>query len=126
MDPKRFERLVADVFDTLPDWVHGKLGNLAVVLEGRPSRGLCKQMGIDYEEGLLGLYEGPSLLERDPAAMEGPSRVILYRQMIEDEARDEADLARVIRETLVHEIGHHFGMTEAEMEEFERAWEEKI
>ena len=125
MDRKRFERLATKVFDTLPAWVHAKLGNLAVVAEDRPSRDLCRQMGIDYREGLLGLYEGPSLLERDPAAMEGPSRVILYQRMIEAEADGDADLPRVIRETLAHEIGHHFGMTEEEMEEFERAWEGK-
>ncbi len=123
MNRKRFERLAAEVFNTFPGWVHGKLGNLAVVVEDRPSRGLCEQMGIDDAEGLLGLYEGPSLLERDPSAMEGPSRVILYQRMIEDEAGDEADLPRVIRETLAHEIGHHFGMTEAELEAFEKAWE---
>ena len=122
MDAEGFERLVQEALRHLPDWVARQMHDLEVVIEERPSRSLCKSMGIDYREGLLGLYEGPSRLERDVAAMDGPSRVSLFRRMILAEADGEADLPRVVRETLAHEIGHHFGMTEEEMDAFERAW----
>lgn len=122
MDAAGFERRVREALGRLPDWVAREMHDLEVVIEERPSRSLCASMGIDYQEGLLGLYEGPSRLEREVSAMDGPSRVSLFRRMILAEADGEADLPRVIRETLVHEIGHHFGMTEEEMDVFERAW----
>lgn len=123
MEKKGFERLVAAAMDALPAWVREKADNLEVTVEERPSRELCKDMGIDHGQGLLGLYEGPSLLEQEPGAASGPSRVILYRRMILDEAESDADVPRVIRETLAHEIGHHFGMAEEEIDRFEREWE---
>ena len=120
-----FERLVAQALDALPAWVGERMDNLGIRVEERPSKALCKDMGIPYAEGLLGLYEGPSLLERDPAVMSGPSRVVLYQRMIESEARHEADLPRVVLETLAHEIGHYFGMTDDEIEAFEAEWERR-
>lgn len=102
MDRAGFERLVERELEALPAWVRAKLGNLAVIVEEHSA-------GTE----LLGLYE----------TFEGYSRILLYRRTIAAEAWDEGDLPRVVRETLAHEIGHHFGMSEEEMEVFERAWE---
>ena len=105
-----FERLVLRELDSLPAWVRGRLDNLAFVVEE------------ESEEDLLGLFEGPSLLEREPGAMEAPARITLYRKEIEEEAGDASDIRRVVRETLAHEIGHFFGMTEEEIGRFEEKW----
>ena len=122
MNKADFERRVAETVDSLPDWVRRKMDNVAVVAEDRPSKALCRLMGIAWADGLLGLFEGPSRLERE-AGESTLCRVVLYRRMIEDEAGGDAGLSRVIRETLAHELGHYFGMDDAAIEEFEEAWE---
>lgn len=114
MNRKTFEALVEKELASLPAWVRKNLDNLAVVVEDR-----------DPKEDLLGLFEGPNRLEREPGGMDAPSRVVLYRLAIEEEAEGDAELARVVRETMAHEIGHYFGMSEEEIGVFEEEWARK-
>jgi predicted Zn-dependent protease with MMP-like domain len=105
---RRFESLVADALDELPDWVREAMDNVAVVVEDRPPEG---------EPDLLGLYEGIAQTERFDYAGALPDRITLFRSTIEAEAGDDdEELRATIAETVVHEIAHHFGISDERLE----------
>jgi predicted Zn-dependent protease with MMP-like domain len=110
-----FERLVAQALDGLPKRFAERLRNIAVIVEARPSREIAAELGGD----ILGLYQGVSELEQSPmAAYELPEIVVIYQQNIEAICRSDAEIIEEVRKTVVHEIGHHFGLSDAEMEEW--------
>jgi predicted Zn-dependent protease with MMP-like domain len=105
---RRFESLVADALDELPGWVQEAMDNVAVVVEDRPP---------DEDPDLLGLYEGIAQTERESYAGVLPDRITLYRVPIESEAGDDdEELRAVIAETVVHEVAHHFGISDERLE----------
>jgi predicted Zn-dependent protease with MMP-like domain len=105
---RRFEALVADALDELPSWVQEAMDNVAVVVEERPPAN---------EPELLGLYEGIARTERLDYAGALPDRITLYRSSIEAEAGDDdEELRAVVAETIVHEVAHHFGISDERLE----------
>ncbi|MEK7546325.1 MAG: metallopeptidase family protein [Patescibacteria group bacterium] len=124
-----FSKLADEAFASIPLRFRARLGNIVVVIEDWPTD---EQNAVGAEEGdveagdLLGLYEGVSQadLPYDTSGML-PDRVFLFQGPIEDEAEDaDGDVLRVVRETLIHEIGHHFGMDDDEIHRvFEEKWE---
>ena len=105
---RRFESLVADSLDELPGWVQEAMDNVAVVVEERPPAD---------EPELLGLYEGIARTERLDYAGALPDRITLYRSSIEAEAGDDdEELRAVVAETIVHEVAHHFGISDERLE----------
>jgi predicted Zn-dependent protease with MMP-like domain len=110
----RFEELVAEAIDGLPGWVHQRLDNVDVLVEELPP--------VDGPE-LLGLYEGVPLIRRGiDYTWALPDRITLYRRPIEREAGSgrEADLKRVVADTIVHEVAHFFGISEDRLHELGR------
>lgn len=106
---RRFERLVVEALDGLPAWVRERLENVDVLVEDTPPAD---------EPGLLGLYEGVPLTERAEYTWALPDRITLFRSTIEAEAgSDENALRRVVRETVVHEFGHFFGISDERLHE---------
>ena len=105
-----FEDLVADALDGLPEWVHERLDNVAVMVEERGPRN---------QPGLLGLYHGISLNRRGAGyAGAMPDRITLFRDAIERVARgDPARLQKVVAHTVAHEIAHHFGISDERLRE---------
>ena len=104
----RFDRLVAEAIDALPQWVHDRLDNVEVIVEEHPPRG----------EPLLGLYEGIPLTQRENYGWALPDRISLYRSTIEAEAGgDEEELKRVVADTVIHEIAHFFGISDERLHE---------
>lgn len=103
---ERFEDLVDEALDGLPDEIAGMLENVVVlVTEGRP-------------DGPLGLYEGTPLTARGQYGfMEMPDRITIFRSALCAHARDEADLVHEVRVTVVHELGHHVGIDDARLHE---------
>lgn len=103
----RFEQLVADALDALPTELAGRMDNVVVcVEESHP------------DEDLLGLYEGVPLTERELyGAMELPDTVTLYRDQICAISRDEAEVTEQVRVTVIHEVAHHFGLDDDQLEE---------
>jgi predicted Zn-dependent protease with MMP-like domain len=98
--------------------------NIAVVVEDEPSSDLLDEMEIEPPDTLLGLYQGTPLTERRwDYGNTLPDRVLIFQGPHEREAEDDEDLVTSIGETLIHEIGHYFGMSEEEIEEIEdRYW----
>jgi predicted Zn-dependent protease with MMP-like domain len=111
-----FERLVARALDGLPPRFSERLRNVAVMVEARPSREIAAELGGD----ILGLYQGASEFEQSPmAAYELPEIVVLYQENIEAVCRTDAEIIEEVRKTVIHEIGHHFGLTDEQMEQWE-------
>jgi predicted Zn-dependent protease with MMP-like domain len=129
MERDAFSRLADEAFASIPFRFRARLGNVAVVVEDWPTE---EQNAVDAHGGgeeagdLLGLYEGVSMVDLpyDTSGML-PDRVFLFQGPIEDEAEDtDGDVFRVIRETLIHELGHHFGMDDEQIHRvFEEKWE---
>lgn len=111
----RFEDLVADALDEVPDELAVEMENVAIVVEDWPTpEQLAGRGGM-----LLGLYEGVPLTSRDPITYGGvvPDKITIFRGPICERARDEDELAEQVRVTVLHEIGHHFGMDDARLHE---------
>lgn len=104
MDRARFEELVGEALADLPDWVHERLDNVAVIVEEDPP---------EEDPDLLGLYEGVPLTARGQDYFGAlPDQIRLFRSAIEAEARDEEDVKTVVQETVVHEVAHFFGISD--------------
>lgn len=109
-DRRRFEELVSDALDSLPEWVLQRLENVEVIVEDRPPPG---------EPNLLGRYHGIPLTERRHYAGVLPDTITLYKRTIEREARDEDDVRRVVAHTVEHEVAHFFGISDARLRELD-------
>jgi predicted Zn-dependent protease with MMP-like domain len=115
-----FERLVADALASIPRRFRDAMSNIAIVVLDEPPADLLDEMEIDPPDTLLGLYHGTPLTERRwDAGNQLPDRILIFQGPHERAAEDEEDLADSIAETLIHEIGHYFGMSEEEIEDIE-------
>jgi predicted Zn-dependent protease with MMP-like domain len=120
MQRDAFERLVADALASIPRRFRDAMENLAIVVEDEPSRELLRQMEIEPPDTLLGLYQGLPLTERPwDYGNALPDRILLFQGPLERDSEDEDDLVVAIGETLIHEIGHYFGLSEEEIEDIE-------
>jgi predicted Zn-dependent protease with MMP-like domain len=121
---KQFERHVAEALASIPRRFRDAMHNIAIVVEDEPAPELLADMEIEPPDTLLGLYQGTPLTERRwDYGNALPDRVLLFQGPHEREADDEDDLVVAIGETLIHEIGHYFGLSEEEIEEIEeRYW----
>jgi predicted Zn-dependent protease with MMP-like domain len=123
MDRAEFERLVADALASIPQRFRDAMTNLAIVVEDEPARDLLREMEIELPDTLFGLYQGTPLTERRwDYGNALPDRILLFQGPHEREADDEDDLVVSIGETLIHEIGHYFGLSEEQIEEIEEKY----
>ena len=124
MDRKAFEQLVAEALQSIPRRFRKAMKNIAIVVEDEPSPDLLDEMEIEPPDTLLGLYQGTPLTERTSSYGNVlPDRVLIFQGPHERSADDDDDLVVAIGETLIHEIGHYFGLSEEEIEEIEeRYW----
>lgn len=119
-----FERLVSEAILLIPRRFRREMKNLAIVVEDEPSLDLLEEMEIEPPDSLYGLYQGTPLPERSfSTPIQLPDRITLYQRPIEEDCEDDDDIRAVIGETLIHEVGHYFGLSEEEIEEIEeRYW----
>jgi predicted Zn-dependent protease with MMP-like domain len=123
MKRELFERLVTDALATIPRRFRAAMANLAIVVEDEPSPELLEEMEIGPPDTLLGLYQGIPLTERPwDYGNALPDRILLFQGPLERESDDEDDLVVAIGETLIHEVGHYFGLSEEEIEEIEEKY----
>jgi predicted Zn-dependent protease with MMP-like domain len=124
MTRARFEQLVAEAIRTIPSRFRDELKNIAVIVEEEPPDDLLDEMNIDPPDTLFGLYQGTPLTERSwDYGNALPDRIVLYQRPIEDASDTEDDVVVTVGETLIHEVGHYFGLSEEELEEIEeRYW----
>jgi predicted Zn-dependent protease with MMP-like domain len=112
-----FEAMVGRVVATLPEQFAAALDEVRIEVRDRPTSELLTDMGMAEDELLLGLYQGVPLTER---SVDGPPTlppvIHLYQEDIEDASADRDELTEQVRITLLHEIGHHFGLDEDDLE----------
>jgi predicted Zn-dependent protease with MMP-like domain len=120
----QFERLVVEAVTLIPKRFRREMKNLALVVEDEPSADLLDDMEIEPPDSLYGLYQGVPLPERAWAhGNHLPDKITIYQKPIEEDCDDEDEMRAVIGETLIHEVGHYFGLSEEEIEEIEeRYW----
>lgn len=120
MTRERFRQLVDEALLTIPERFRDAITNMAIVVEDAPTPQQLDEVGIEPPDTLLGLYEGTPLTERHWAHGNVlPDKVTLFQRPIEDASADEDDVVIAIGETLIHEIGHYFGLSEEEIEAIE-------
>ena len=115
---QEFRRLVSQAIASLPPVVAQRLENVEVVVEDRPTRAELAMAGVEPPGTLFGLYTGTPLTERDSSyGMVLPDKITLYQRSIEEACRTRDEVREQIRITLMHEIGHYFGLSEEELEQ---------
>ena len=123
MTREGFEQLVADALATLPTRFRKAMRNIAIIVDDEPSGELLSEMDIEPPDTLFGVYQGIPLTERHWGHGNVlPDQIRLFQGPHEREARDEDDLVASIVETLIHEIGHYFGLSEEQIEEIEEKY----
>lgn len=117
LSERRFRELVAEVLDGLPPVFAALLDNVAVLVEEEPDPAVLEDLGMDPDEGdeLFGLYEGTPLDQRGVEYGALPDRVTIYRGPIVRMAHTRREVVEQIRETVLHELGHHFGLDEDDL-----------
>jgi predicted Zn-dependent protease with MMP-like domain len=125
MDKDRFETLVARAVDALPEEFKERLENIDVVVEDYPSHAQLDKTHPGKNYTLLGLYEGVPLTERNSYyGLVVPDKITIFQKTIEahygtDDFAIQKEIGKVVR----HEIAHHFGISDARLEELEREHE---
>ncbi|MCD4533452.1 metallopeptidase family protein [Nocardioides sp. cx-169] len=110
MEPERFDELVDQALDGIPDELATLVRNLVVLVEDEPPEG--------EPDDLLGLYDGVALTEREwTTGAELPDRIFVFRGPLLDMCADEAELVEEVRITVVHEVAHHFGINDERLHE---------
>ena len=110
MSRERFEALVDQALDQIPDEIAAVVDNLVVLVEDRPPAG--------EPPDLLGLYDGVALTERQANhGGELPDRILVFREPLLDMCATEDELVEEVEITVVHEIAHHFGIDDAHLHE---------
>lgn len=113
-----FEKLVTQAVESLPPRFLERLENVEVMVESAPTREDLEDAGIEPGRTLFGLYQGVPQTQRGTwYGSVLPDRIVIYQRPIEAIARDRREIRKEIRITLMHEIGHHFGLGEDELSE---------
>lgn len=122
-DLAQFERLAEAAWRRLPARFRDLCGDVVVRVEELASEDVLRDLDIDDPLHLLGLYQGISLAKRSVLDVrEGPNMVFLYRRALLDCWAEGAEtLGHLVSHVLIHEIGHHFGLSDADMERIEAA-----
>src|SRR3989338_8235574 len=117
---KDFEKSVKEGIRAIPEKFLRKLDNVAIVIEDEPTPAQKKKLNIRSSLVLLGLYEGVPKAKRGAnynAVL--PDKITIFKKTIEEEARGEEDLKEIVKNTVWHEIAHHFGMSEVQVRQAE-------
>jgi predicted Zn-dependent protease with MMP-like domain len=123
MTRQRFTRLVEEALEEIPRRFRAAMKNVAVVVEDEPPEEILEEMEMDPEDTLFGLYQGTPLTERGWGYGNAlPDRISIYQGPIEDACEDEDEIRTCVAETVIHEFGHYFGMSEEEIEEIEEKY----
>ena len=118
MSRTEFERVFESALDELPEVFAKQLENVAIVVEDEPGPDDLAEMELGAEENgdeLFGLYVGVPLIDRGASYSGLPDRVLIYRGPILRACRSRREVVSEIKKTVIHEIGHHFGLDEDEM-----------
>jgi len=116
MSRRKFETLVERALQTISAEIRTRMDNVGLVVEDWPDEAQYATVGLEPGETLFGLYEGVPLIERgvvaDPLL---PDKITIFQGPLEEACETDDEMAEEIRKTVVHEIGHHFGIDDARL-----------
>jgi predicted Zn-dependent protease with MMP-like domain len=118
---EHFIQLVEEVLDSLPMEFRERMHNLAVLVEDRPKprrkpRGPAGKIDPRPRSLVLGIFQGVPATQKSVFDLStGPNRIVLYQKNIEAVCRNEAEIRHEVRQTVLHELGHYFGMNESQL-----------
>jgi len=116
ISPEEFEALVEKALEELPEEFADLLDNVVVLVEEEPDPEDLEALEMEPGEELFGLYQGTNLLERDSFYSGAlPDRILIYRGPILRHCESRREVVREVRDTVIHELGHYFGMEEDQM-----------
>ena len=112
-----FRRLVEEAMDSLPERFATMIENVVIAVEDEPTEEDLEALGPDADSGeeLLGIYRGVALTEREHGAPMLPDEIAVFRGPILRVTRTRRDALQQVRETVIHELGHYFGLSDEEM-----------
>jgi predicted Zn-dependent protease with MMP-like domain len=123
MTREQFTRLVEDALQQIPRRFRDAMRNVAVIVEDEPSQELLAEMDMEPGDTLFGLYHGTPLTQRDANFGNTlPDRISIYQGPIEEACEDDEDIRQCVAETVIHEFGHYFGLSEEEIQEIEEKY----
>ncbi len=121
MTRKEFEDLVESALRKLPRPFKEKLRNIAVVVEDWADEQTLQDVGVEPPDTLYGLYRGVDLTRRDSSYGNVlPDTIHIYQGPIEEDCADPEEMAELVRDVVVHEVGHYFGLDDETMEDIEQ------
>ena len=113
-----FAGVIEDAIESIPEGFHKYLRDVVVDIEGIPDAKTCEELHLCDPRALLGLYRGTPLTQRHvEAPFRFPERIVIYQENIERICRSKAQMVDQIRRTVLHEVGHHFGLNEQQLRE---------
>ena len=121
MDTEKFERIVAQAIENLPEEIRERLENIDIVVADEPTRAQLGHQDLKRNETLLGLYEGVPLTERTHSySFAMPDKITIFQKPIESKCKNDAQIMTEIQKVVRHEIAHHFGIDDDRLHEIGR------
>lgn len=117
MERAQFEKLVQEAVAELPEEFRERIQNVAIIVDDSPSPEMLEEMDLTEGGTLFGLYEGTPLTERGFGAPLHPDRIWIFQQPIEAECETDEEIRDEIKITIVHEVGHFFGLDDDYLED---------
>ncbi|OQB08444.1 MAG: Possibl zinc metallo-peptidase [Parcubacteria group bacterium ADurb.Bin216] len=117
---EEFEKIVKKGIAAIPDRFLVLIDNVAIVIEDNPSPAEKKELRLRKGYSLFGLYEGVPRTRRWGYGQILPDKITIFKNQIESHANTLEDIERIVKETVWHEIAHHFGMDEKQVREVEK------
>jgi predicted Zn-dependent protease with MMP-like domain len=118
METERFEQLVAQAIESLPEQFLESLENIDILVADEPTPEQLDHQDMDEGETLLGLYEGVPLTERTQGySFVVPDRITIFQKAIEADCKNDSEIVTAIQHVVLHEIAHHFGIDDDRLEE---------
>jgi len=120
LNRRKFEKIVKKGIKAIPERFLQKLNNMAIVIGDEPTPAQKKKLNIRSNWTLFGLYEGiPQLSRGANYSAVLPDKITIFQKPIEAAARDEENIKEIVKNTVWHEIAHHFGMNEVQVRQAE-------
>lgn len=119
MNTDNFERLVSDGIKAIPEKFLKKLENVEIIIEDKPTPYQLEKLKLRKNEVLFGLYEGVPMTKRMNYAQVLPDKITIFKNEIERYASSPEEIKEIVKNTVWHEIAHHFGMDEKRVRDAE-------
>ncbi len=118
LSDEEFEAVVEEAVESIPAGFNRYLEEIVVDVEEMPDEATCREVGVRDPRSLLGLYRGtPLTLRQVEVPYRYPERIVIYQRNVERVCRSKRRMVEQIRRTVLHEIGHHFGLNERQLRE---------